>query len=121
MKTQKGFIRHHLESGFIQIILILVLVFAAIGGAYYFGTVNNKSSSSNMIVTPTPVASTQATSDQTASWKTYTSRCIFYNKSAQSIEIRFPNSWQLVQNKNGTKVSFKTNNESLEITCANTF
>lgn len=49
-----GFTRHLSESGFVQVILILVIVFVVIGGAYYFGTLKNKPNlMTNTSTTPT--------------------------------------------------------------------
>ncbi len=68
------------SSGFIQIVMILV-VLALIGGAYYFGTLKSKTNvvsevptqTSNPIVSTEPVANPTAkpTVDPTAGWKTY--------------------------------------------------
>lgn len=74
-KNEQGFARRNTMSGFVQIILILIIVAVAIGGVYYFGTLKNKSSLVLVTSTPTPIASPKLVSDvddPTANWKTYT-------------------------------------------------
>ena len=62
------------QKGFIQIIIILV-VLAAIAGAYYFGTKNKQNVVSEV---PTASPTIKPTTDPTANWKTYTtSKLIF--------------------------------------------
>ena len=79
MKNQKGFTRHHSESGFVQIILILVFVVVAIGGFYYFEILKSNSGLST-IFNATPVT-IQATVDDMSNWKSYANNK--YNYSFQ--------------------------------------
>lgn len=90
------------QKGFIQVILILVIVVVAIGGAYYFGTFKNKSDLSIAVPTSTPVASNQPianstvkpSTDSTVNWKTYTDPDRTYS-------IKYPPSWTTKLKCNG--------------------
>ena len=67
------------NQGFIQIIILVILVLVLVGAAYYFGT-KNKTNITLNVATSTPVVSIQPsavpivnpTTDPTANWKTYT-------------------------------------------------
>lgn len=77
------------NAGFIQIVIILI-VLALIGGVYYFETLKNKQSVVSNIPTSTPttspISSSKPTTEPTANWKTYTN--IKYHYS-----ISYPSSW----------------------------
>lgn len=81
------------SAGFIQIILVLIVV-TLIGGAYYFGKVSNKSS----VVVESPKVS----ADPTANWKTYTNAKYDY-------KFVYPEKW------NGPVVTRKGDENSLDV------
>ncbi|HTK03566.1 MAG TPA: hypothetical protein VL401_02235 [Alphaproteobacteria bacterium] len=68
------------SQGFIQIIIILV-VLAAIAGAYYFGT-KNKQNVVSEVLTTGPIVST---------WKTYTN-------TKYNFELKYPTNWYYAEN-----------------------
>ena len=79
------------QGGFAQIIVILV-VLALIGGAYYFGTLKNKPNLSPAVsVQPSSNPTVKPTTDPTASWKTYTTKDGKWS-------FKYPSGWVLTDN-----------------------
>jgi hypothetical protein len=82
------------SSGFIQIIIPIILALVILAGIGYFAIKNsqkNKDSSNSPLNSPTPMANQAPTSDPT-NWKTYK------NKD-YSFEFRYPEGW-IILNKN---------------------
>lgn len=101
-KNNTGFAKYYSESGFAQIILILIIIAVAIG-AYYFGTVKNKTGLFSVV--PTPITS-QASTDDLANWKTYTNE-------KYGFSIKYPNALNLYNDEKDMKDKFKGNSISL--------
>lgn len=104
------------QKGFVQIILVLILIAGALGAVYYFGTLKNKPSLVSIIPTSTPVVSAQPvvnstvkpTSDPTVNWKTYTNQK--YN-----FTFRYPGDWNTDDAGSLIAVSDTQDNYSLQI------
>lgn len=102
------------NQGFVQIVLVLVIVAVAIGGAYYFGTLKNNTGLVSVVPTLTPIVSTQSvinptinpTLDPTANWKTY-------SNTKYGFEFKYPIDQKLDDNGKGEigigKVSLSIN------------
>lgn len=117
------------QAGFAQIIIIL-LVLALIGGAYYFGTLKTKPNLSFVIPTASPINSLQPTLNPSANWKTYNLNLfsiklpVEFKQSSTANPVQFLNympdqtsgrSYNPVQDKGKLKVEIYTqDSDSLE-------
>jgi hypothetical protein len=107
------------SGGFVQIVIILAVLFL-IGGAYYFGTLKNKAVSTISVVSvPTPtssvVASTKPGLDPTMDWKIFNNITMLGYKYS----VKYPLNYSVVADSK--LVDQEENNKNVCITSLKNF